>query len=55
MPSKKDLRNAKRAGVNPYAIAGAMENRGEIRGRAKKEEVVKAITRNAIKRGKRGK
>lgn len=54
MPSKKDLKAAKKAGVNPYAVAQAAVNKGQIKP-SQKEAVVKGVTKTAIakKRGRK--
>lgn len=54
MPSKKDLKAAKKAGVNPYAVAQAAVNKGRIKP-SQKEDVVKGVTKSALakKRGRK--
>ena len=52
MPSKKDLKAAKKAGVNPYAVAQDAVNNRRIKP-SQKEDVVKGVTKSALAR-KRG-
>lgn len=53
MPPKKQIKAAIRKGVNPYAVAQSMVNKGKI-SPAKKERAVKSITKSVLK-GKSGK
>lgn len=52
MPSKKDLQAAKKAGVNPYAVAQAAVNKGKITP-SQKEGLVKDVTKSVLRK-KRG-
>lgn len=49
MPDKRALKKALERGVNPYAVAQSMVNKGRIP-KSKKEEVVKAVTRETNKK-----
>jgi len=51
MPSNKDLKSATKAGVNPYAIAQAAVNKGQIKP-SQKEDVVKKVTTSALSKSR---
>lgn len=51
MPPKKQVQAAIRQGVNPYAVAQAMINKGKLPA-AKKEDAVRGITKSTLRRKK---
>lgn len=48
MPDKKTMKKLEKRGVNPFAVANAMVNKGKIPA-SKKEAVIKGVTKSALK------